>query len=445
MLQARTLRITNYIVLFLFFAMSIFIRPIADDYCAGAGTGVNIRNYIWSLSQSWSGDYFQILTNAILVGFPTANLPFYILGISTFFTSVLLVLLASKLLISKTFSFSKSESSLRYLTNLFVLIFWNMYWALQVVPTGITHYHAFLNDQKTFAAVFGWATVITQYVISPILLLVLALFIDKYSWKNNAIFFLLGFLIGVSGYALAISVFIFLILGNFHNMFLVSKKVFFVLVTAIFFGVVLSLSSSGARSRATIFEGTLSKILDSDLIIRWSLVSFAEFITSFANLGVLLVFLGTIVIMQFSSLRGFVVIKRFRLAQHLRYFFLFLCLYYSVISFSEFLIYEAFWHLITFKVLVFAFVSMLGLFVSVSYPVNSKLLRNTFIKRGILTIFLACLVFTVKIDMTIIARGLVWNNGPSPFPGISDISLTNTWIDVCWENLKDIRSTPVRN
>ena len=279
----------------------------------------------------------------------------------------------------------------------------------------------------------------------PAPLLVLALFIDKYSWKNNAIFFLLGFLLGVSGYALAISVFIFLILGNFHNMFLVSKKVFFVLVTAIFFGVVLSLSSSGARSRATIFEGTLSKILDSDLIIRWSLVSFAEFITSFANLGVLLVFLGTIVIMQFSSLRGFVVIKRFRLAQHLRYFFLFLCLYYSVISFSEFLIYEAFWHLITFKVLVFAFVSMLGLFVSVSYPVNSKLLRNTFIKRGILTIFLACLVFTVKIDMTIIARGLVWNNGPSPFPGISDISLTNTWIDVCWENLKDIRSTPVRN
>jgi hypothetical protein len=37
------------------------VRPIADDYCTGAGVAKGFWNYIFDISQTWSGDFSQII------------------------------------------------------------------------------------------------------------------------------------------------------------------------------------------------------------------------------------------------------------------------------------------------------------------------------------------------------------------------------------------------
>lgn len=80
---SRTFLGLSSVILVFPLVLAMSIRPIADDYCTGAGVSQGFWRYIYEISQTWSGDFSQIVIHAVLVGLPLANLPVNFLGFST--------------------------------------------------------------------------------------------------------------------------------------------------------------------------------------------------------------------------------------------------------------------------------------------------------------------------------------------------------------------------
>ena len=125
---------------------------------------------------------------------------------------------------------------------------------------------------------------------------------------------------------------------------------------------------------------------------------------------------------------------------------IFLVLYFLSISASEFLTYEAFWHLITFKTLLFVSVLVLAVFaagkiVDATLPkfFGEKLLYLLAFLTSVFAILLA-----VEPYQSIIDRGDLWLQGNAPLPGISDIDPSGSWVDLCWQELRELRNMEER-
>ena len=91
-LTAQILFGLSSIILGFFLLLAVSVRPIADDYCTGAGVTQGFWNYIYNISQTWSGDFSQIAVHALLVGLPLAHLPINFVGFSSLLLSVYLVI-----------------------------------------------------------------------------------------------------------------------------------------------------------------------------------------------------------------------------------------------------------------------------------------------------------------------------------------------------------------
>lgn len=427
--------------------LAVKIRPIADDYCAAARASLGFFDSSSTLSSNWSGDYLQIIVNYFFVGLPGLIAPLYILGITSILIPLVsLILFVTTLLKQTARSIPTLDSKIRS-TGLigYLVLVWFFYWS---APASINIYgknDSFLSADETFSAVFGWPTVISQYLTVP--LLIGFLIFGAMNWYSLRIplFLFSGFLAGVSGYALALAV----IASTFLFMFFQKTRFrlleFLSLQFGVFAGLLISFFSDGAQKRASVLIDPEIKPSFSSLL-RSSFVSAVEVGVSAVNLGVLitfsLTFFSTIIYLRHSK-------SRHRLVFHSRWVIrsiIFLVLYFLSISASEFFTYEAFWHLITFKTLLFISVLVLAVYaagkiVDATLPIffGKKLLYLLVSLTSVFAILLA-----VEPYQSIIDRGDLWLQGNAPLPGISDIDPSGGWVDLCWQELRELRNLEER-
>lgn len=432
---------TLVLVLSCYLLLSVNIRPIADDYCAAAGSASGVLAYMNNLILTWSGDYTQILFNGVLIAFPLSSLPMYFLGLHTLFLFILLLLLLLYVFNKKFIDSTGKFSSFAIFSSL-ALIVWNIYWALPAALSGQSGYDRLLDSKESFSAVFGWPTVIVQYLIVPICLVLISLLRVRNSRFGYLVLITTGLIVGTSGYALALAIVLssWLFLFYRSNQFGLLKTL--TLNSGVFAGAMSSYFSIGAQLRS---ESLSLQDPSVKSIMRWFIVSSLEFTTAIFNVGILFVvlvgFLTSRLFYRFFSFR----VRAFDLEAFFKFSSPFLLVYFAVISVSEFFTYNAFWHLITFRSLLFFYAFLIGVYL------GTRFIRIVpHIPDKLTAVVSCCLLFSAlyavyDTNSSIVDRRIAWNVGPAGLPGISDISPEGSWVDVCWDKISAQDKFPVRD
>ena len=430
-------------VLTFYLILSVNIRPIADDYCAAAGSSNGVISYMQILNHTWSGDYLQILFNGLLVALPLSIGPLFLLGISTLFLYISLLFLFIYLISRKLGLCPLRPSSIAFIAAV-VLIIWNLYWALPAAIKWPVNYDRLLDTKETFSGIFGWPTVIVQYLIVPLVIVLVSFVRVRRTWLNFPFLILIGLMIGTGGYALALAVAVTscLLLLTYDKSLGFTKTV--LLNVSICSGALISFASTGAQARSVLLTSSRdNSSLDS--LFRWFSVSSLEFIVSIFNIGVLAVLLAGFLLSQhldkFFSLDGFTFENR----SILRSFGIFLAVYYAAISVSEYLTYNAFWHLITFKSGLFFYFFFLGIFIGNRYKSRFSRISIPAIVMFSSAVALSSCLVVYQTNFNLVERSIVWNVGSAPLPGISDISPQDGWVDKCWDKISNQDKYPQRD
>lgn len=421
------------------------VRPIADDYCAAAKIGSEgFIGYLREMRQSWSGDTTQIFLIASLVGWPLTHLPIWIIGFTTLFLFMVVLLICGNTLVHKFLTPAGTILKARSIwvsMSAILMVSWGAYWS---IPSWISlneKYQPAFNSKEGFGAVFGWPIAIVAYLIVPTIIGLLLLIPQRKLIPTLVGLSLTGLIIGTSGYALAVAIMsaslVFQIFPSLRCNPI--KLVFFQFGNLA--GILMSFFSPGAQARAGILR-EIAPSVDFQILTRWILVSGAEFLGSVFNLGVV-----ATILVGFGSAKYFTIAFNLMVDKSVCLKFLyagtiFLIIYYVVISFSELFTYPAFWHLITFKSLVFLYSYLAGFYLAGTecFSVFGK----TFFRREsfalLLVIFLALTTISfAKESAVIVERADLWENGSAPLPGISDIYPTGGWVDVCWQDLRRLK------
>ena len=432
----------SFLVFFFYAILSTYLRPIADDYCVAAGATSGFLKHFQNVVSTWSGDYTQIIVSYVLVASPIAFGPAFLVGLTTLLVSVFLLLLVTVRVLHFVLPEILFEKDKRVLGSLSALLLmgWFIYWAFPASTNTYGKYKSFLSSPESFSAVFGWPTVIVQYLVVPLFLSFLAMQLQKIGPIRTVCHIFLGFLIGTSGYPIALAVFLTVLILILLKTNTFRPLRFVLLQAGILIGVYLSYSSQGSQSRVTQF-------LDSESngnfvsLSRSIFVSFVEILVSIINLGTITLFLivflfVTLLLNKQVALKTLTFRKEF-----ITGFSIFLSVYYLAISASEYLVYSAFWHLITFKTLLFIYIVLLAILLAIRVPHNYSvgMPARRRISVALFCVFLTALGSSTTPYISILVRGNLWAEQSMPLPGISDISPEGGWVDSCWQSLKEFR------
>ena len=446
MLQSRFI----YLLMFLLVASSyvfliLNVRPIADDYCAGATSVQGVLKYVVDITQTWGGDYSQIALNGLLVGYPIANWPLFLIGFPSLALSLLLLVavffkLYSRLAVDGTESWIKKDA---LAISSIVLIFWNLFWSLPASLDFGYHLNAFAMADKSFAGVFGWSTVIVQYIVVPFLIALGFLMSGQQSKGRFFQILTIGLFSGMAGYALAFSFGITVVLLQVSRRLRLSLSHFLVLEISLAVGVLVSLLSPGSRARSAILlaEDSASSQIS---FARWMFISALEFFASIFNFGNFLVLIATFLVFFFFGIKAVLAVDQVKLVKYLSVLGIFLSIYYGVISFSEYLTYEAFWHLLTYRSGLFFFWFMMGILLAKAVlarkPNLTHPVRKVWASGTLSLILISAVAISLDANSSILNRGIIWKSNAAPLPGIGDIEPRKGWVDLCWQRLKEARN-----
>jgi hypothetical protein len=181
------------------------------------------------------------------------------------------------------------------------------------------------------------------------------------------------------------------------------------------------------------------------LMMRWFIVSFLEITVSIFNFGILFVvligFLLSWLIYQFYSFK----VKSIKLEALFKFSSAFLLVYYAVISVSEFFTYNAFWHLITFRSLLFFYALFIGIYLGNRFRGIFTHLPNNFAAITASCLLLSAFFTVYDTNASMVERRIAWDSGPAALPGIGDISPEGSWVDVCWDKISSQDKYPFRD
>lgn len=435
--------IVNSIVL----GIGIFIRPIADDYCAGFGVKLSPAGYVGRLFTTWSGDLTQIFANFLFVGLPIANFPLPLLGIIVQILSVGLIVSSVFLFLKLTLGWpEKKLSSTSFVLGAAVIEFlWLLYWALPVVLTLNPSYSRILDGRESFSAIQGWSTVIVQYSIVPVALLIILIFLELSKRDLIALWLIFGVILGFSGYVLALASIATILFCRIVRIITRIPRRYFIFIFSCFGAVFISYLSPGARGRsASISPFSFNQFTVEDST-RWFFVSIFEFLSSFANVGILSVVFSVYLLGNIGRARINIEKSSTLDRQLILISSVFLFLYYVLVSISELLTYPAFWHLISFKIFLFILALLTGLMLAKSFPLKRcGEAQSRYIQVVCGLALVVSLLFVIfPANKIIVERGLKWETSTSGLPGISDIS--EKWVFQCWLDLSELRDLPNRS
>ena len=418
------------------------VRPLADDYCIAAGMVDGPWAAFLQTFQNWTGDLVQIATSITLVGLPIYLLPYSLYALVPIFVSVMLLTFVSYFLFSNLINASLSKISLISVSYFFVALFWPTYWVAQRAFDKIPNLNLALRAEESSKAALQWSTVISQYLIVP-LLLVLLFIVCAYKNSRKTIYLeciTVGILVGLSGYAFAASLVVFSVFKLAANRFK-NYKVIISLCGGVCLALFISLNSAGAKHRASsIGIDSLGELN----LIRFATRYVSELISSCFNLGIFTIFaLGFVISIKYSAFWKETVSTTLWLFSWNLLIFAFI--YFSFIKLSEIFSYIAFWHLITFKGILFFASFALGMQGGLASHGKLKFYSKSIYLKIVVVFLISITSVSILLNLLEIEnRADKWGRGPAGVKGIADIDPANYWVVKCWNVLRVFKDSPQR-
>lgn len=431
---------------------SRLLRPIADDYGAGV---LASKGFFYSVGYSWtnwSGAVIESVVGTLLVGLPLAWFPWpFASSLSFLIAAVLMVIIGVRM---QTLHYRPSDNywSLKFSLTLFAALFasWCSFWWLPVpsVPVESESYAIAL-------AATNWQAVVTKYATSTAIVVLVWMVIQarliEYRKPQAPMYLLLGVLNGLNHQVLSASSTAFIILWltisfirrkSFGNQ---TRVPMVLMALASMIGMVVSYLSPGSRNR---MESLQTPSMGKDLLTR--LVSDA------LPRGLSDWFFASV---SWSSLLVFIVVggvtylfsPHCELAKARSMAFMgcglsVFALIYSLASRAgQLFSYEAFWHLIGPRSVVWlsvvALATSLGMFLACRF--DSSLVKGVIIAS--LAIGTYFVVNSVDLmNRQIIDRSEQWEVGPAPMYDTSDINDPSGPFLPAWVELSKLRDAPNR-
>jgi hypothetical protein len=426
-------------------ALSLQLRPIADDYCLASATA---NHGFWGALNywltTWGGDYTGVFSNTLFVGIPVAFLPFEFASATTFLITLALLGLVGSLLFgvvarSKEL-FPLPGILLGLLTPALWLVFW---WA-----NSLRSMNEF-NLQGS-RSIIHWQNINSGYVILIAVPLIWILLLVRLKVQNRIVLLINGAAIGIwvggSGLVVAllgvVIAFTLLAFSLGSSPSTVSRSYLWLagpwLLTNTT-GWLLAYTAPGTQARRavlgerTLDVGDLLEFVFPKAIIEW--------VQILVSLGTVLVFV--IAFTVGSLLKPSIDKKEVRSGVMWSGLLMFSSLLLNTISQSASAFsYEAFWHTTSSATLIFVSLLVLGLtsgrasqaYLSTYNPWPGAVIL---LATGLISVFI---LNTAFVDAQ--QRLTAWDAGPAPLIGIADID--GDWVDACWIELGEFRDTPKR-
>jgi hypothetical protein len=430
-------------------ALSLQLRPIADDYCLASATA---SHGFWGALNFWfttvGGDYTGVLSNSLFVGTPVAFLPFEFASATTFLITLALlgivVSLSFAVVARSKALFPPSGIFLGLLTPALWLVFW---WSSSL--RSMNEFN--LSGPRS---IVHWQNINSAYVMLVAVPLIWLLLLVRLKVQKRIALLINGAAIGiwVGGSGLVVSLLgvilaLTLIALSFGSTRSVVSRNFLWLAVPWFLtntlGWLLAYTSPGTQAR----RANLEEILGEKNIGAGDLLEFVfpkaiiEWVQILVSLGTILIF---VIAFTVGSLIRPVMDKKvgqsgFKISGLLMVSSLLLnIISQSAAAFS----YDAFWHTTSSATLIFFSIIVFGLSCGRAYQTY---LPGHNPWPGAVILSATALVSVLVLNTAFVdaqQRLTAWNAGPAPLIGIADID--GEWVNACWSDLGEFRDTPKR-
>jgi hypothetical protein len=425
------------------------LRPIADDYGLGASTASGVIAAISYWWQTWSGSITTVFMWVIFVGLPLHYLPWQFASLLPFLLSSFLVSGFLTWVLDQSLGKPGASRSRLTRNSYFFVVATVLWWASWWISTVTTRPDELENPMPR--AIAFWQTVNIQYI--AVILLVCWLWwgifrnLDKMTIKFKVLLSVVaGLLVGFSGPVVALSSAIGLVIATVANQSFRGKKDFRRLLPIILGAFFLSMAavidnrSPGSTNRSQFLpDPSLREIVVA--IIQTPGKASMVFWESISDIGILVSFV-TLVALAFGT-RGILTrpsIESLRTTGS--GLIIFGAVFAVVSSFSEVFAYEAWWHDMSTRTLIWLGTSCLGLALGFQLRRRSSGKNH---ENVALIIALSGLILAGsslgQFGFETQRRLSDWNSGGASVSSIADIE--SEWVNKEWIILNQIRGETV--
>lgn len=444
-MQKIIFKFQKYIFALTVFFMSLYfiwssrnLRPIADDYCHAARASAGFWKSLNFWFTTWTSDFFAIMVNYFLLAFPLLHWPYSISSAFTFFSSIFVLALLAYYFVYNKFNL---KDFLIFIPV--VIVSYISFWMTSNIFFGETIFQNLSN------MIFNWQIINSQFIFLTCLLLLFFFRLLKIHFMNKTLslfIIVFGFLAGTFGVVLGLTVLSMVLIVIVKSLLEKNPNLFLKMVLLAFsmsMGLLFSLISPGSQVRAKILrDGWITQSFDLVILFKWTFpTAIFEFFQGIMHAG-------SLVVILFGVLSGVLLIRSNNQVHRKKTIEDFLILFNlaflaSIVSqLSEAFSYVAFWHLVIPYLLIYLSLFLLGVIIGKSsdlFVVNPALLATIlFLTLGISTANLS------KVSSETLERRLLWQVGPAPILGISDIESKSDWVFDCWMDMKKYKGYPDR-
>jgi hypothetical protein len=427
------------------------LRPLADDYCHGAKATLGYVGSLAAWFQTWIGDLFQLSITALLVGQPLAHLPFSLASAIPFLVTLLVVGLAAFVAIAGAPVGVRGDRILFLaLAVPILMITWLGFWW---VPATIEPSQS-TDPWLLAAAMTDWQTVVVQYALVPALLIGAAILLTfrrgQRPWVRVVLFGLLGLASGLGGLVFGVAslaVVPLLLVGRIiHDRAVSTARVVetsaFTVLCAAGIAIAYFAPGSGVRNASLLGVRPFGEEVTLGELVRWVLPQgVIQGVGMLVGAGTIVAFLVGVSIALAGKKLGVVgdpaVIASVGLG------LVFFSLVIAVASrAADGFSYEAFWHEVVPRTVIFLGVSALGAAVGTwlgRYPHGAGRMAQVVALAAGAVVALAVIGSLLVMQSHVQDRLAQWSVGAAPS---SSLDLETKWVQDCWATIEDFRPVP---
>ena len=430
----------------LLFSIVNNLRPVADDYCLAGSTDLGLVNYYTFWYTTFIADVTTLTGNYFLIALPAVYLPY---GVGTSITFIFCLITIS-IVVIKFLNIKIGDWKKSTLFTVFVffysLLAWISYWlVLGRGNSGNMISRGEAGDMVFFGAILNWQAANINYVILPLLALLIfsGMFTERFTRRNIILAFLAGIIIGGSFYVTAS---VFLLLLTVHLVLEISRSEQFsvrkfrnvvVVIVATVISISFSYFSPGAKKRSIYYAQDVSIVAivktAAEGIFTWFSTLYLPAIAITLVMGAIFYRLvRTLKLGEFNlQVQKFVLIP-FSLS----------FITFVVTKVSELYAYKAWWHELSSRTFLFVAVFSFGIYLmQIADAYIPK--EFTFLTLTIFTTTIFIAVFALKqAESSIENRKIKWEVGPAQVTKDMDpFDRETPWVNECWTKLEQIRSS----
>jgi hypothetical protein len=430
----------------LLFSIINNLRPVADDYCLAGSADLSIFSYYSYWYTTFIADITTLTGNYFLIALPAVFLPYGVGTSVTFiFCLIMISIVVIKFLNIKLSNWKKS-TLFSVFVFLYALLAWVSYWlVLGRGNSGNMVSRGESGDMVFFGAILNWQAANINYVILPLLALLIysCMFTERFKSRNVALAFLAGIIVGGSFYVTS-AVFLLLLIVQLILEIARTEQISIrkfrneiIVIVAAIISISLSYFSPGAQKRSLNYTQEVSL---ADIVKTAAEGIFTWFSTLYVPAIAITLIMGAI----FYRLSKALKLGEFDLQVQK---FILIPLSLSLITFvvtkvSELFAYKAWWHELSSRTLLFIAVFLLGIYLMhIADAYTPK--EFSFLT---LTIFASTIVIAIfalrQAESSVKERKLKWEVGAAQVTkGMDPFDRETPWVDNCWIQLEQRRAS----